>query len=86
MGFLRIHCKHCGNIWHVYSRDNWRKDTFRTCPFCFTEIDAGLWEKQILPAFGAMSDANRELIKHSRGYNTGSFRVDYVSNPVGGTV
>lgn len=83
MGFLRIHCKRCGNVWSVYHRDNWNDDNFRHCPFCFSEIDEGLWKKQILPAFGAMSDANREIENHYTGYLTGSlFRVDYISNPV----
>lgn len=80
MGYLRIHCANCCRRWSVYGVGNWRSETARTCPHCGAQIDAQTWEKQVLPAFGMMSDANRELIKDHAGYSTPLFRVDFIAN------
>lgn len=82
MGYLKIHCGSCGGSWEVYGRDDWKQKAARTCPHCFERIDGQDWERQILPAFGAMMDANRELMKTHSGYNAPLFRVDYIE---GGT-
>lgn len=78
-GYVRIHCAQCRRRWAVYERDDWKADTARTCPHCGAQIDAQTWERQVLPAFGIMGDANRELIKDHTGYSTPLFRVDYIS-------
>jgi len=80
MGFLRIHCDCCGGSWDVYGRDDWKDSRSRTCPHCQAKIDGQDWEGQILPAFGAMLDANRELIKTHTGYHTPAFVVDYIED------
>lgn len=80
MGFLRIHCDYCGGTWDVYGRDDWNETRSRTCPHCQSKIDGQDWEKQIVPAFGAMQDANRELIKTHTGYHAPLFTVDYIED------
>lgn len=82
MGLLRIHCHSCGGTWEVYGRDNWKEDNSRTCPYCHEKIDGQDWNKQILPAFGAMMDANRELMKTHSGYDASLFAVDYIADPL----
>ena len=54
----------------------------RTCPHCFKAIEKQTWDKQIIPAFLAMSDANRELVKDSSGYHTPLFEVSYEADSV----
>ena len=80
MGMIRIHCGYCGGTWEVYGRDEWGKTAARTCPHCDSRIDGQTWEKQILPAFGAMMDGNRELVKDHTGYNQPLFAVDYIED------
>ena len=80
MGFLRIHCNYCGGTWDVYGRDDWKNNRSRTCPHCQSKIDGQDWEKQIVPAFGAMLDANRELMKTHTGYHSPFFTVDYIED------
>ena len=80
MGFLRIHCDSCGGTWDVYGRDNWKESRCRTCPHCQSEIDGQDWERFILPAFGGLMDANRELMKTHTGYSTPLFAVDYIED------
>ena len=60
---MLIHCGSCGGSWEIYQRDNWKNPNARQCPHCFREIDAQTWALAILPAFGAFTDANNELIK-----------------------
>lgn len=79
MGFLRLHCTYCGDPWEVYHRDM-RSPTANQCPHCFKEIDRQTWDKQIVPAFGAMDDANRELFKDHTGIHTVLFSADYIAN------
>lgn len=78
---LRIHCDQCGGAWEVYGRDNWREPTARTCPHCGHKIERQTWEGQVLPAFGAMMDANRELIKIREDHGP-LFTVDYLEDSV----
>lgn len=54
----------------------------RTCPHCFKAIERQTWEKQIIPAFLALDDANRELVKDSSGYHTPLFEVSYEADSV----
>lgn len=77
MGFLRIYCGSCRQTWDIYSRDDYHDWKAMTCPHCFEQIDPGLWEKQILPAFGAMEDANRELRKEQEQYGGKPFSISY---------
>ena len=80
MGILRIHCDSCGGQWEVYGSGDFHARTARTCPHCGQRIDGQTWEKQILPAFGGMMDANRELIKDHTGYHSPLFTVDYIAD------
>ena len=80
MGYLRIHCSNCRRRWAVYDRDDWKSEASRTCPHCGVKINAQTWENQVLPAFGAMRDANMMLHKDHTGYKNPLFRVDFVSN------
>ncbi len=79
MGYLKIHCHNCGGTWEVYGRDNWKSDTARQCPHCFNSIDRQTWERQIIPAFAGMEDANRELVKDHSGYNAPLFSLNYTA-------
>ena len=74
--YLHIRCGVCGCKWDVYSRDNWKDDRARQCPHCFAEIDREVWNREIIPAFGSMMDANRELVKEHTGYNKPLFKVE----------
>lgn len=80
MGYIKIHCAECRRRWAVYARDDWKADAARTCPHCGAQIDPQTWEKQVLPAFGMMGDANRELFKDHTGYHAPLFRVDYIAS------
>ena len=73
MAYLRIHCDVCGGTWN---------DKARQCPHCFSEIDAQTWARQIVPAFCAVSDANRELYKDSTGYHTPLFTFDVIADHI----
>lgn len=77
MEHLIIHCTSCRTAWQVYPRDM-TDEKSRCCPGCYAEIDAQTWRKQILPAFGAMMDANKELQKDSTGYDAPPFQIDYI--------
>lgn len=77
MGHLKIHCDNCGSDWIVYHRDDWKDWRARNCPMCGESIDSQTWDEQILPAFGAMEDANRELFKDHTGYHGTLFTVTY---------
>ena len=77
MGYLKIKCHECGGSWEVYSY-NFNDDHLRVCPHCFKEIDRQTWNRQIIPAYGALEDANRELIKDHEGYTgVALFTIEY---------
>ena len=80
MGYLHIHCDYCGGIWDIYGHINFNEQAARTCPQCQQRIDGQTWEKQILPAFAAMMDCNRELYKDHTGYRKSLFTVDYIAD------
>lgn len=80
MGYLRIHCDYCGGTWEVYGRDDWNDDRARQCPHCSAKIDRQDWTKEVLPAFAAMMDANREIAKTHSGYHIPLFTVDYIED------
>lgn len=75
MVLMRIYCE-CGTVWTIEQGDNWRADTMRQCPNCHAQIDRDIWEREILPAFGAVADANAELQKDSLGYHRPRFDFD----------
>ena len=68
------------DLWEVYHRDNWNNDKARQCPHCFAEIDRQTWEKEVLPAFGAVHDANAELHKDHTGYDKPLFYFDVMTD------
>lgn len=80
MGFLRIHCKNCGGYWDIHEDDDYQLRKFKTCPHCKEQIDGQDYLNQVLPAFGAMLDANKELKKTSTGYNAPLFTVDFIQS------
>ena len=74
-----IKCGECKKAWEVYPRGAWTDDINRECPECGCCIEQQTWEREIVPAFGAFMDANRELIKDSTGYGTPLFSVDFIN-------
>lgn len=80
MGYLHIHCDYCGGTWDIYGHSNFNEQAARTCPHCQQRIDGQTWKKQILPAFAAMMDCNRELYKDHTGYRKSLFTVDYIAD------
>ena len=79
MGYMRIKCHYCGGTWEVYPKTITEG---RTCPHCSKSIEKQTWDKQIIPAFLALDDANRELVKDSSGYHTPLFEVSYEADSV----
>lgn len=75
MGYLQITCAHCKKHWVVYNR-NMNEESARSCPRCLKAIDSQTWARFILPAFGLMDDANRDLIKDNMNRSP-LFRVEY---------
>lgn len=82
MAYMRIYCGDCGGTWEIYGRDDWKNDKARECPHCFSKIGRHTWEKQVIPAFAAVSDANRELYKDSTGYNKPLFTINIIADHV----
>lgn len=80
MVYLQIHCAACGGEWNVYRRDDFNNDKTRQCPHCFAEIDRQTWEKEVLPAFGAVHDANAELFKDHTGNDKPLFCFDVIAD------
>ena len=80
MGYMRIRCDYCGGKWEIYHRDDWKSYRARTCPHCSKKIDPQTWERFILPAFGAVEDANAELYKDTLGYKCPLFEVDFIAD------
>lgn len=77
MGYMVVTCGYCHQKWHVYGSHDFNNPKASVCPHCLARVDGEVWEKFVLPAFGALQDANRELYKHSAGYHTPLFQVDY---------
>ena len=77
MGTLEITCLSCSKKWQVYSHGNFRADECRICPRCGAEITKAAWERSILPAFGSMEDANRDLKNEHTGMKHPLFQIDY---------
>ena len=82
MSYLKIHCGNCKQSWEIYHRDNWKADQERECPHCGSRIEKKTWDRQILPAFGMVDDANRELFKDHTGYHVPLFTFDVIADPV----
>ena len=80
MAYMKIHCGYCGGAWEVYHRDDWKDDHARTCPHCSQKIDRQTWNKQVLPAFGAVQDANAELLKDHTGQHLPLFMLDVIAD------
>ena len=79
MAYLKIYCDSCGQSWEVYERAM-NDEKSRECPRCRAEIDQQTWKKQILPAWGQVSDSNRELIKDHTGYYAPLFSFDVIDD------
>lgn len=77
MGFLKVKCYSCGGTYRIYGDMVFHPAASR-CPFCFAEIRRSTWEKIVIPAWGAMEDANRDLQNEHTGYkNTPLFQLEY---------
>lgn len=81
MGYLIIHCGACGLSWELYHRDLYSK-LHRECPHCGKVIDEQTYERQILPAWGAMIDANTELFKDHTQEHRAIFTVDFKADHI----
>ena len=77
MGVLKVQCYKCrsryqinaGMIHHIEANK---------CPYCFAELPRDTWERIVVPAFGELEDANRELYKEHSGYiDTPLFQIGY---------
>lgn len=77
MGFLRIHCGGCGQVWEVYRKVK-EYDASRECPQCGKRIDPTTWHKHVLRAFDYMADANLAVMQDHVDYHQGAFKLDYV--------
>ena len=80
MGFLRIHCKNCDGYWDISESDDFNHPKYKKCPHCDKEIDGQDYFNTVLPAFGAMLDANKELKKTATGYKAPLFTVDFIQS------
>ena len=76
---MKIKCRECKRAWEIYPRGRWSDDASRECPSCGCSIDRQTWERQIIPAFGAFMDMNREIVKDSLGYDTPLFTVSFIA-------
>lgn len=83
MAYMRIYCGYCGQKWEVYERDNWNSQQAATCPHCGERIDGQTWARQVVPAFCAAADANREMERDAAGYHIPRFRFDILSSKKG---
>lgn len=81
MAYLRIYCDYCGQKWDVYERSI-HDEKSRICPHCMAEIEPQTWSRQIVPALGMVSDANRELYKDHLGYHRPIFTVDVIADHI----
>lgn len=80
MVYMGIHCHNCGISWKVGIADDYHRDGARTCPRCGKQIDRQTWEGQVLPALGAVHDANFELARDATGYQgQGAFSINVFS-------
>jgi len=80
MAYLRIHCEVCGGTWEVYHRDDWKDHRARQCPHCFSKIDRSTWEREVVPAFNSVQDANAELFKDHTGQHVPLFTFDVIAD------
>lgn len=77
MGFLKIKCYHCNGTYRLYGDMVHHPDANR-CPFCYAEIRRSIWDKIVIPAWGTMEDANRDLQNEHTGYNNVPlFQIEY---------
>lgn len=77
--YMKIHCDYCGGTWEVYDNiGDYTTTAARTCPHCGTKVDRQTWLRQIIPAFCAVGDANRELIKDHLDHRP-LFSVDIIA-------
>ncbi|MBQ5319761.1 MAG: hypothetical protein J6K17_11765 [Oscillospiraceae bacterium] len=81
MAFIRIHCDYCGGEWEVY-KHGLTSEHSRECPHCFHTVNEQLWEKEIIPAFCAVDEANAELYKEHLGEHKPLFYFDVVANHI----
>lgn len=76
---IQVKCHGCRKVWEVYPRGEWQNENNAVCPFCGLQIEPQTWEREIVPAFGAFLDANRELLKDVTGYGAPRFKVNFIN-------
>ncbi len=81
MGMLRVRCEQCKGTWDVYGARDFTNDHNRVCPHCGHKVESMAWHTHVLPAFAAMMEANRELIRMHVEHGP-LFTVDYVEDCV----
>ena len=63
----------------MYQRDK-ENEKARQCPHCFSKIDANVWAKEILPAFGKTQEANADLLKEHVTHGKPLFTFDIIAD------
>ena len=77
MGVLKVQCYKCGSRYQV-NAGMIKHTEANMCPYCYAELPRDTWERIVIPAFGELEDANRELIKEHSGYvDTPLFQICY---------
>lgn len=77
MGFLKVKCYRCHHTYRLYG-DMVHHEHANVCPNCFAEIPRGIWERCVIPAWGGIEDANRDLQQTHTGYlYTSLFQIGY---------
>lgn len=77
MGFLIVNCCSCGEKYSLHGDMVFDKSA-NVCPSCSAEIQRSFWERQVIPAWAAFEDANRDLRNIHTGYdNAPLFKIEY---------
>lgn len=77
MGTLRIRCNSCGEVFDVRG-NRLDRPAVNSCPYCGVTMPRELWDSIIVPAVGALDDANTALENAHIAGNAPLFRIGYV--------
>lgn len=79
MAYVKLHCETCGGEWEVYGRDI-KDDKARQCPHCTAKIDRQMWEREVIPAYEAVKEANAALFTENACRHRPLFTFDVVAD------